>query len=200
MNTVRALRSEHLAAPRAEALERQNRRAVEQLSPELKVEKYVLLSLDGKLLGPELSRIRSEMALPLERLDVELPQDLPKSYLSRQRRSLPAFPFSAGKSPRSPPGFRSPRRSTEALCAGHFPTGLSQFVTGMQSPGVRAPTLSSPQGSGSLAAQPRASPARVTSSTTKAGGAMCHSHGHGVQLESDGKQQQMGGGKGACEE
>ncbi|EMP39511.1 Dynamin-2 [Chelonia mydas] len=87
-------------------MERPNLRAVDQLSPEIKVEKYVLLSLDGKLLGPELSRIRSEMALPLERLDVELPQDLPKGYLSRQRRSLPAFPFSPAKSPCSSPGLR----------------------------------------------------------------------------------------------
>ncbi|XP_053869151.1 uncharacterized protein LOC128828478 [Malaclemys terrapin pileata] len=198
MNVVHALRSEHLAAPRVEAMERPNLRTVDQLSPEIKVEKYVLLSLDGKLLGPELSRIRSEMALPLERLDVALPQDLPKGYLSRQRRSLPAFPFSPAKSPCSSPGLRSPRRSTEALCAGHFPTGLSQLVTGLQSPGARAPVSSSPRGARSLAAQPRVTPAKITGSKAKAGEAVCHSHGHRVQPDSDRKQQQTRGGKGAC--
>ncbi|XP_043388807.1 uncharacterized protein LOC119564796 isoform X1 [Chelonia mydas] len=193
MNVVHALRSERRAGPGVEAMERPNLRAVDQLSPEIKVEKYVLLSLDGKLLGPELSRIRSEMALPLERLDVELPQDLPKGYLSRQRRSLPAFPFSPAKSPCSSPGLRSPRRSTEALCAGHFPLGLSQLVTGMQSPGV-----ASPRGARNPSAQPSVIPAKVTGSKTKAGEGLCHSHGPRMQPESDRKQQQTLGGKGAC--
>lgn len=62
MNVVHALRSERRAGPGVEAMERPNLRAVDQLSPEIKVEKYVLLSLDGKLLGPELSRIRSGRA------------------------------------------------------------------------------------------------------------------------------------------
>ncbi|KAM8793885.1 uncharacterized protein ACNFOS_012867 [Eudromia elegans] len=122
---------------RSEARERPSHRSVDRLSPELRGDKFILLSMEGKLLGPELSRIRSELALPLERLDTELPHDLPAGYLWRQRRSLPAFPL--------PPGARSPaelRSSSEVLCAGQFPAGLRELVPGMQapaSPGRRSP-------------------------------------------------------------
>ncbi|XP_068779026.1 uncharacterized protein [Struthio camelus] len=134
---------------RTEARERPNRRTVDQLSPELRVEKYILLSMDGKLLGPELSRIRSEMALPLERLDADLPQDLPAGYLWRQRRSLPTFPLAPGSGPQSPADLR---RSSDLLCAGQFPAGLSDLVTGMQ-----APASPCPRSRGSPRARPRSS-------------------------------------------
>ncbi|XP_074710886.1 uncharacterized protein LOC141937229 [Strix uralensis] len=127
MDAVHPSRAEPPAPP--EPQERPTRRVVDRLSPELRMEKYILLSMDGKLLGPELSRIRSEMALPLERPDADLPQDLPAGYLCRQRRSLPTFPL--------PPGPQTPaelRGSSDVLCAGRFPAGLSRLVTGMQTP------------------------------------------------------------------
>ncbi|XP_074932284.1 uncharacterized protein LOC142048889 isoform X1 [Phalacrocorax aristotelis] len=124
MDAVQAGQTEPAAPRQPEAQERPNRRTVDRLSPELRTEKYVLLSMDGKLLGPELSRIRSEMALPLER-----PQDLPSSYLRHQRRSLPTLPLAPG--PQTPAELRS---SSDVLCAGRFPAGLSQLVTGMQTP------------------------------------------------------------------
>lgn len=44
------------------------------------------------------------MALPLERPDSDLPQDLPSGYLCRQRRSLPTFPLPPG--PQTPAELR----------------------------------------------------------------------------------------------
>ncbi|KAM7074437.1 uncharacterized protein J5F26_017369 [Ciconia maguari] len=129
MDAVHPGRTEPPAPRQPETQERPNRRTVDRLSPELRTEKYVLLSMDGKLLGPELSRIRSEMALPLERPDADLPHDLPAGYLCRQRRSLPAFPLLPG--PQTPAELRS---SSDVLCAGRFPAGLSRLVTGMQTP------------------------------------------------------------------
>lgn len=129
MDAVHPGQTEPPAPRQPEAQERPNRRTVDRLSPELRTEKYVLLSMDGKLLGPELSRIRSEMALPLERPDADLPQDLPSGYLCRQRRSLPTFPLAPG--PQTPAELRS---SSDVLCAGRFPAGLSRLVTGMRTP------------------------------------------------------------------
>lgn len=59
MDAVHPSRTEPPAPRQPEAQERPNRRMVDRLSPELRTEKYILLSMDGKLLGPELSRIRS---------------------------------------------------------------------------------------------------------------------------------------------
>ncbi|XP_068027304.1 uncharacterized protein [Melanerpes formicivorus] len=111
---------------RAEPQERPSRRAEDRLSPELRPERFLLLSMDGKLLGPELSRIRSELSLPA----ADLPQDLPPGYLCRQRRSLPPLP-----PPPGPPAPAHLRSSCDVLCAGRFPVGLSRVVTGLQTPG-----------------------------------------------------------------
>ncbi|KAM6038362.1 uncharacterized protein VSU04_015794 [Chlamydotis macqueenii] len=131
-----------------EPQERPNRRTVDRLSPELRAEKHILLSMDGKLLGPELSRIRSELALPLERPDAELPREPPAGYLSRQRRSLPAFPETPGPRPPGPPAPAELRSSSEVLCAGRFPAGLSRLVTGLRTPGSPPPRRGSPPAPG----------------------------------------------------
>lgn len=59
MDAVHPGRTEPPAPRQPEAQERPSQRAVDRLSPELRTEKFILLSMDGKLLGPELSRIRS---------------------------------------------------------------------------------------------------------------------------------------------